>query len=99
MFEHIGMVLQTPDAVVFVVVYTLCLLAVAGINSYEFKRSPEKGKRYRSLPIGYKLACWFVVVPLFAAVALETAFFIPAIVAFLCLEAVCVRWYRKARML
>jgi hypothetical protein len=85
--------------VLFAIVYVLALGVLAAVNMREFKRNPEKGARYRALPIGYKLACWFVVVPLFAATILEGAVFIAAIASFALLEGACVRWYRKAGLL
>ena len=99
MVEHVRTFLQVPNAALFALVYALSLLAVAGMNIYEFKRAPEKGKRYRLLPVRYKFACWFIVVPLFAGIVFEGALFIPAILAFMLLEAACVRWYRKSGLL
>ena len=85
--------------VLFAIVYALSLVLLAAMNAREFRRRPEKGARYRALPIGYKLACWFVVVPLFAATILQGALFIAAIASFALLEGACVRWYRKAGLL
>ncbi len=85
--------------VLFAAVYAVALLVLALMNKREFKRCPEKGARYRALPVRYKVTCWFVVVPLFAGTILEGALFIPAIASFALVEAACVRWYRKAGLL
>lgn len=83
----------------FVAAYVVALLCLAIMNKREFKRCPEKGARYKALPVGYKLSCWFFVVPLFAGIINEGLLFIPAVIAFAIVEAACVRWYRKAGLL
>lgn len=88
-----------PKALIFVLAYAVAIGVVAAMNAWEFKRRPEKSKRYRALPIPYKLSCWFVVVPLFAGTLLEGMLFIPALASFALLESACVRWYRKAGFL
>jgi hypothetical protein len=88
-----------PKALIFALTYAVTLGAVATMNSWEFKRRPEKRERYRALPIAYKLSCWFVVLPLFAGTLLEGMLFVPALVSFALLEGACVRWYRKAGLL
>jgi hypothetical protein len=80
-------------------VYVAALATAAFINKREFARCPEKGERYRALPLGYKLACWFVVIPLIAAAVLHGAFFLLAILSFALLEGACIRWYRKKGLL
>jgi len=90
---------HVPDAALFAAVYVVALLVLAVLNSREFKRCPEEGSRYRALPIRYKAACWFFVVPLFAGTILQGPLFIPALVSFSLLEVACVRWYRKAGLL
>lgn len=90
---------HVPDAALFAAVYAVALLVLFVLNRREFKRCPEKGLRYRALPIRYKAACWFFVVPLFAGTLLQGPLFIPALVSFLLLEGACVRWYRKAGLL
>lgn len=99
MIEHLSTLLQTSQLGFFLLVYALSLLGLRLMNRREFKRSPEKGARYRALPLGYKLACWFIVLPLFAAILLHAAWTIPALVAYMLLEGACVRWYRKAGLL
>jgi hypothetical protein len=88
-----------PTALVFALTYAESLVAVMLMNKHEFKRCPEKGERYKALPIGYKLGCWFLVVPLFAGTIVQEALFIPAVITFMALEAACVRWYRKTGLL
>ena len=80
---------------IFALAYATSIGVLTGMNAWEFKRRPEKRERYRALPLIYKLACWLVVVPLFAATLLEGALFIPALLGFALLEGACVRWYRK----
>ena len=91
--------LQVPEAALFAAVYAIALLVLAVLNKREFKRCPEKGLRYKALPVRYKAACWFFVVPLFAGTILQGPLFIPALVSFAFLEGACVRWYRKAGLL
>ena len=88
-----------PKALIFVLAYVLALGIVAIMNSWEFKRRPEKRRRYQALPISYKVTCWLVVVPLFAGTLLEGMLFVPALVSFALLEGACTRWYRKAGLL
>jgi hypothetical protein len=83
----------------FTIYYGLALVALAILNHREFTRSPEKRTRYKALPVAYKLACLFVVTPLFAATIVAGPFVIPAVISYLFLEAACVRWYRKAGLL
>ncbi|MEC4718004.1 hypothetical protein RY831_02470 [Noviherbaspirillum sp. CPCC 100848] len=87
------------QAILFAIVYFLSLIGVFLLNRREFKRAPEKGARYAALPLQYKLACWFVVVPLFAGTVLRPPLFFIAIVVFTILDAFCVRWYRKVGLL
>lgn len=89
-------VLDVSQLPLFAVAYLVALVANFLITRLQFKRSPEKGKRYRALPIGYKLVCWFGVIPLFAGAAVNPALFMAAVALFMALEAACVRWYRKA---
>lgn len=66
------------------------------MNRREFRRCPEKGERYRKLPLPYKMMCWCGVVPLFvASIFVDYAFFLLALVAFAAVEILCVRWYVK----
>ena len=72
----------------------MCLLAF--LNKREFLRCPEKGERYKALPLQYKLACWIVVVPLFVStVFVHPVFFLLAIASFAFVEILCVRWYQR----
>jgi len=91
--------LPFSNAILFAITYAAALMVLFLINVREFKRSPEKGRRYEALPLGYKLACWFFVVPLFAGTIIEGFLFIPALVSFALLEGACVRWYRKSGLL
>jgi len=79
--------------------YPTILAIVWLVNKREFARSPEKGARYRALPLGYKLACWFGIIPLIAAAIFEPALVVVAMAGFAILEALCVRWYRKHGLL
>jgi len=79
--------------------YIASLSALWLMNRREFSRCPEKGERYRKLPIGYKLACWFGVVPLVAASIFVPGVILLAFIAFAVLEGACVRWYRKHGLL
>jgi len=99
MIEHLRAFLHTPQLGLFLIVYVASLLGNGLMNRREFKRCPEKGARYKLLPFVYKLACWIVVLPLFAAVLLDAAWAIPAVVGYMLLEGACVRWYRKAGLL
>jgi hypothetical protein len=88
-----------PRHIIFAPTYCASLIVLAALNRREFKRSLQKGERYKALPLAYKLACWFFVVPLFAGTILEGVLFIPALASFAVLESACVRWYRKAGLL
>ena len=88
--------LQMSEAVIFAAVYATALLMLMLMNRRDFKRAPEKGERYQRLPLRYKMACRFLVVPLFAAGILNGLLFIPAILSFVWLEGACVRWYKDA---
>jgi len=80
--------------------YVAILIFLFFLNSREFKRCPEKCERYRKLPVIYKSACWFAVVPLFvASIFIHPALGLLALLAFAVLEALCVRWYRKQGLL
>jgi hypothetical protein len=76
--------------------YATGLGIYALLNKREFRRSPEKGTRYRALPLHYKLACWCGVIPLLVASFFShAAFFAAGFMGFIVLEGLCVRWYRK----
>jgi purine-cytosine permease-like protein len=98
MIEYFRTLLQAPLLGLFVPVYAVLLLVHWFMNRREFKRCPEKGARYRALPLVYKFACWFIVLPMFAGGLIDPAWFIPAIVAYMLVEGACVRWYKKAGM-
>lgn len=85
--------------ILFGVVYATSLVVLFLVNRREFHRCPEKRERYQALPLGYKLACWFVVVPVFAGTLLRPELFLGGIVSYSLLEGLCVRWYRKAGLL
>jgi len=99
MIEHFRTLQQTPQLGAFVLVYAVVLFGNWLMNRREFTRCPEKGARYRALPFVYKLACWFIVQPLVAAILLDAAWAIPAVAAYMLLEGACVLWYRKAGLL
>lgn len=90
---------QIPDVLLFAIIYLVAVLTAADTNRRDFKTCPEKGVRYEPLPLPYKLACWYVVLPLLAAVVFHGVFPFLGLVAFMLLEAACVRWYRKAGLL
>ena len=75
--------------------YPTILAVVWLMNKREFARAPEKGARYRALPIGYKLVCWLGIIPLIAAGILQPALIVVAMIGFAILEAACIRWYRR----
>lgn len=76
--------------------YVAVLWIMAVLNRREFRRCPEKGRRYRALPITYKLGCWCGVIPAMVAAAFVSgAFFAVAFVGGVVLEGLCVRWYEK----
>jgi hypothetical protein len=52
---------------IFSIGYVLTVGLVAFLNGRDFRRSPEKGQRYKALPLAYKLACWLGVAPQIAA--------------------------------
>lgn len=76
-------------------VYAAVMLLHAWMNWREFRRYAEKAARYRALPPAYKLACWFGVMPLFAAGVFHAGFPVLGLLSFFVLEAACRRWYRK----
>ena len=76
--------------------YLVLLCGTWLINKREFSRSPEKGQRYKALPLVYKMACWFGIIPLLvASTFVERFLFLGAVVGYMVLEGACVRWYRK----
>lgn len=87
------------DECVFFTTYVAVLAAYAMMNRAEFKRCPEKGMRYRALPFGYKVLCWFFVIPMFAGTLIVSWVAIPALVCFMLLESACIRWYRKSGLI
>lgn len=91
--------LPYSSEVLFVGVYVAAALALFAINRRDFKRAPERGLRYKKLPLAYKLCCWFGVLPLFAGTVLTGWLLIPAVMSFALLEAACVRWYRRSGLL
>ncbi len=91
--------LPISNVLLFAIIYLIGVLTVAYTNRREFKECPEKGERYKALPLPYKLACCYVVLPLLAAVVFHGAFPLLGLLAFMLLEAACVRWYRKAGLL
>lgn len=80
----------------FAIVYVITLLGSYTVNRYEFMHRPEKGVRYKALPLRYKLCCPLVVAPLLAGTVLHPICALAAGLAFLLLEVACIRWYRKA---
>ncbi|MEW6762951.1 MAG: hypothetical protein AB1437_19205 [Pseudomonadota bacterium] len=80
----------------FLGVYAAVMLLHAWMRRREFRRHPEKAARYEALPLGYKLACRFAVMPLLAAGVFHEAWPVVGLVFFFVLESACLRWYRKA---
>jgi hypothetical protein len=80
----------------FLGVYAAVMLLQAWMSRREFRRDPEKAARYEALPLVYKLACRFGVMPLLAAVVFHEAWPVVGLVFFFVLESACLRWYRKA---
>ena len=85
-----------PSMLLFAGVYALALAILAISSRAEFKRCPEKGARYKALPLLYKCACWFVVVPVAIGGIAHVGLFFLATILFMLLEIACVRWYKKA---
>lgn len=85
-----------PEIVYFFALYAAIRLVDALSNQREFRKHPDKGARYKLLPLPYKMACWFVVSPLAAGVVVHEAFAGVALVLFFVLDIACRRWYRKA---
>jgi hypothetical protein len=86
---------------VFPALTYLALLTVNWLtNRSDFARCPEKGERYKLLPIPYKLGCWLGVIPMFVAgLFVHAAFWLASLVSFAVLEIACVRWYQKKGLL
>ena len=82
------------ELLLFAGIYAFALMVTVYLHKREGRESPEKARRYAALPWPYKALCYCGVVPLFSAIRLPGSF-IFAIVAFLCVEGLCVRWYRK----
>ena len=82
------------ELLLFAGTYALALMVAAYMHKREGRESPEKARRWAALPWPYKALCYCGVVPLFSAIRLPGSL-IFAVVAFLCVEGLCVRWYRK----
>lgn len=87
------------EVIVFLLAYLVLLGSHAMLNRSEFRQSPEKGHRYRLLPLGYKLSCWLLVAPQCAAIAVWPWLTVPSVISYLALESACIRWYRKAGLM
>lgn len=83
----------------FLLAWLLILGAHAAFDRHAFRRHPDKGRRYRRLPLRYKLACRLLVMPLCAGIVVHPAMALPAGFAWLMLEGACMRWYRRAGLL
>lgn len=88
------------------VVYVIAAATHAFMQKREFERDPAKARRYEVLPLHYKLACWFVVLPMIVAVPLVFLFVfgwpylaaaanVLGLTAFAGLEIACVSVYRR----
>ena len=76
--------------------YGAILGLAALINRRDLSDSPEKRARYTALPLLYKLACWFGVIPLFVAVVfVHEAFFLAGGLAMVLVQRACVGWYQR----
>ncbi|MCS3808154.1 hypothetical protein [Xanthomonas sp. 4461] len=86
---------------IWVLLAYLALLGLdAAINEMDFRRSPDKGERYRLLPLPYKLCCWFGVIPLCVGMLFwHGALGVVVCIALAALQSACVRWYQKAGLL
>lgn len=85
-----------PTWLHFLGLYAAVMLWLRHSNQREFLEHPEKGARYEKLPLPYKLACWFGVAPLPAAVVFHEGFGGLAVLCYFLLDTACRRWYRKA---
>ncbi|MEP1743725.1 MAG: hypothetical protein ABJL34_18845 [Kangiellaceae bacterium] len=90
--------------VVLFLTYAFLLILKWAFDKKEFRRCPEKGERYKILPLHFKFGCWFIVVPLLALGTVGpfvfedepyALSFLLSIVAFAFLEVRVVEWYRK----
>ena len=90
------------------IVYTFGIILLKFIDYREFKESPDKGNRYKALPLMYKLVCPLVIVPMSVGalfLPINTgneaygALFLLALILFAILEGQCVKWYRKNGLL
>ncbi|WP_153066280.1 hypothetical protein [Xanthomonas arboricola] len=83
-----------------VLTYFAILGLNAVLNKADFRRSPEKGERYKVLPLPYKWCCWFGVIPLcVGTIFWHGALFLPVLIVGAVLEGACIRWYQKAGLL
>lgn len=101
----------TSGYLLALIAYVLSVCGLTILNKREFARSPEKGERYKKLPLPYKLGCWFGVLPLLSGVPLLPSFILGSfhdaraafpfggLVAFFLLESACIRWYKKHGLL
>ena len=88
------------------VVYVVAGASYALMQQRDFKRNPDKARRYQVLPLQYKLACGLVVLPTIVAVPLILLFVVDrpylalaahvlGLVAYAGLEIACVSVYRR----
>ena len=98
------------DLIIALVVYGFGLVVAQILRKKEDRERPEKLSRYNALPLGYRLACPLIVIPLFtgapvllhgqghSSLASFTAIVL-APIALLLTESAAMRWYRKAGLL
>lgn len=79
----------------FIICYGLVMLVYLGLNRLDFKRDPRKKLRYQSLPLGFKLVCYGIVLPLFAGAFFYWYLGIVAVVAYAWLEVRSSRWMQS----
>jgi|AZII01.1.fsa_nt_gi hypothetical protein len=92
------------------ILYVVAAAAHGLMQRRDFGRNPAKAQRYAVLPIRYKLACWFLVLPAIAALPLvlwlvyESPFLavlahVGGLIGFAALEVACVSVYRRHGLL
>ncbi|MBQ5946969.1 hypothetical protein [Massilia sp. ST3] len=83
----------------FFMAYAAVMLGHRWMSKREFRQHPDKGRRYQALPLAYKFACWFMVMPLLAGTVVHEFLGALGLASFLVLESACIRWYRRAGLL
>jgi len=92
------------------IVYVVAGLVHALVQRRDLRRSPDKARKYAVLPVFYKLACWFLVLPTISALPLvlwlvydspylAVLAHVIGLIGFAALEISCVAVYRRRGLL